>query len=93
MGADLSPRPCLPPGPFCVAGEPVGFADPELSAFALGCGISLGHLDSCPFWLGLEFGAEVTASPRLDFLYEEVKVTPKKRRGRPATGRDPHVTS
>jgi hypothetical protein len=26
-------------------------------------------------------------------MKKSIKVTPKKRRGRPATGRDPHVTS
>jgi len=30
--------------------------------------VSLGHLDSGPLWLGLEPGAEVTASPRLVIL-------------------------
>jgi hypothetical protein len=39
-------------------------------------------------------GAEVAASPRLDFrLYKNMgksnKVIPKKKRGRPATGKDP----
>ena len=38
--------------------------------------------------------AEVTASPRLAFMVlhfmaKSIKVVPKKRRGRPATGRDP----
>jgi hypothetical protein len=37
-------------------------------------------------------------SPRLAFVLHQnmkrsIKVTPKKKRGRPATGRDPHVTS
>jgi hypothetical protein len=48
-------------------------------------------MDLSPFVAGVRAGAEVTASPRLDFLvsliYEESKKKDtKKSRGRPATG-------
>jgi len=45
-------------------------------------------------WLGLEPGRKFAASPRLAFRLNHyslmsIKAKPKKRRGRPATGRDP----
>jgi hypothetical protein len=56
-----------------------------LSAWVIG-GLSL--------WLGLEPGRKLRPSPRLAFrLYKNMgksnKVIPKKKRGRPATGKDP----
>jgi hypothetical protein len=56
--------------------------------------VSLGHLDSRPFWLGLKPGRKLVTSPRLAFMVlhfmaKSNKVLPKKARGRPATGRDP----
>jgi len=49
-------------------------------------------------WLGLEPGRKRELPLGLFLCYTEnmrksIKVTPKKKRGRPATGRDPHVTS
>jgi len=44
-------------------------------------------------------GAEVATFPSArffvtpNFMKKSIKVTPKKRRGRPATGKDPHVTA
>src|SRR5450631_2036459 len=61
--------------------------------------VSLGHLDWRPSWLGLEPGRKTEPFPSACFsvtpkiMKKSIKVTPKKRRGRPATGRDPHVTS
>ena len=52
-----------------------------------------------PYWLGLEPGRKTEPFPSACFsvtpkiMKKSIKVTPKKRRGRPATGRDPHVTS
>jgi hypothetical protein len=45
-------------------------------------------------WLGLELGRKLVPSPQLAFrLYKNMaksnRVIPKKRRGRPATGKDP----
>jgi hypothetical protein len=52
--------------------------------------VSLGHLDSSPFWLGLEPGRKLQLPPRLDFVVtiimaKSIRVTTKKRRGRPPT--------
>src|SRR3954463_6692864 len=60
--------------------------------------VSLGHLDAS-FMVRVRAGAEVRSVPSARFsvtpiiMKKSIKVTPKKRRGRPATGRDPHVTS
>jgi hypothetical protein len=56
--------------------------------------VSLGHLDIRPFWLGLEPGGSCNLPLCLFFrLYNYMarsnKVIPKRKRGRPATGKDP----
>jgi hypothetical protein len=60
--------------------------------------ISLGHLDSCPWWLGLEPRRKLTLPFGSLFKYtyfmaKSIKVHSKKRRGRPATGNDPLVSA
>jgi hypothetical protein len=59
---------------------------------------SLGQWDWTPSWSGQSRGgsnsfplARFSVTPKI--MKKSIKVTPKKKRGRPATGRDPHVTS
>jgi hypothetical protein len=58
--------------------------------------VSLNH--GRALWFGLEPGRKLTLSPGLFFRYtylmaKSIKVHPKKRRGRPATGKDPLVSA
>jgi|ERR1700722_7283058 len=57
--------------------------------------VSLGHLDWCPLWLGLEPGRKLLTSPRLAFMlarfYGKQTVLAKKRRGPPLTGKGVQV--
>ena len=60
--------------------------------------VSLGHWISTPMWLGLEPRRKFELPLGLLFRYtyfmaKSIKVHPKKRRGRPATGKDPLVSA
>jgi hypothetical protein len=62
------------------------------------CTLSAWVIGDCPSWFGLEPGRKFTLPLGLLFRYtylmaKSIKVHPKKRRGRPATGKDPLVSA